>query len=107
MLGQGCRNIFGLRNDGSEAPDSGPPAYQSGPLPFVALFLILSGFVLVVFGLFSGGGAAGCFVWPFPLVVACGLGLGGGVEPLLVLAAFAGIAALVFWLTVARSRETA
>src|SRR5215471_3918289 len=43
-----------------------------------ALPVIIIGAGLILAGeLFRGSSNGGCFVWPLPLIVSCGLGLGG------------------------------
>ncbi len=42
----------------------------------VGFFLI--GFLLVFLGSAGPASSGGCFFWPFPVIVACGLGNGGG-----------------------------
>ncbi len=60
---------------------------------FSAILLTVVGVGLIVSGLVSGGPPEGCFVWPFPLIVACGFGsgIGGDGAGIIVIAILAAI----------------
>ncbi len=53
----------------------------------VGFFLI--GFLLVFLGSAGPVSSGGCFFWPFPVIVVCGLGTGGG--SFLVIGVFAAV----------------
>jgi flagellar motor component MotA len=65
-------------------------------LLLVALGLILTGFALVLAGTVTSGSAAGCFFWPFPVIIVCGAGTGAAPYSAVVVGAIALVAVSVF-----------
>ena len=48
----------------------------SGLLLPIAITIISLGFALVILGSFTPGNSGGCFIWPLPFVIGCGVGTG-------------------------------
>ncbi len=85
-----------------EDPFSLPPEL----LFAAAIIVIFAGIILVILGLSTGGGSQGCFIWPFPLIIACGFGSGGNIGFYLFLFGLLAIAPLLFWWSLRRFRGT-
>jgi hypothetical protein len=58
--------------------------------------LILTGIALVLAGAPTSGSRGGCFFWPFPLIIVCGLGTGGSVYVPIIFGAVALMTMLLF-----------
>ena len=65
-------------------------------LLLVAMGFILTGFAVVLAGTVTSGSAAGCFFWPFPVIIVCGAGTGGASYTFVVVGAMVLVAFSVF-----------
>lgn len=45
-------------------------------LLLVGIALVVVGFLVILLGSSGPGSSGGCFFWPFPVILACGLGAG-------------------------------
>jgi len=71
----------------------------------MAIIVIIVGLALTALGvLMETGNAGGCFVWPFPLIVACGSGQGVGAMPEIFLVGFLALSVLLVWFLVRNFR---
>ena len=100
-----CRVGWFCKNCSQETvlSDPEPPwPLRIGPvsLLFVAVAVILVGFVLVFIGSSFEGGFGGCFVWPLPFIVGCGVGSGSvfSGEAVFLLMVLAALLFFFFWL---------
>ncbi len=70
-------------------------------LGFTAIMVIVVGLALTALGFLMGtGNAGGCFVWPFPLIVGCGLGQGVGATSDIFLFGLLAFTVLLVWFLV-------
>jgi uncharacterized membrane protein len=64
--------------------------------------LIFTGLALVLLSSTSRGFTGGCFFWPFPILIACGVGTTGSAYVPIILAAIILLVMVVFSLFLAR-----
>ncbi len=61
---------------GVSKQESGGEFLVQPVLLLVGIALVVVGFLVILLGSSSSGSSAGCFFWPFPIILACGLGAG-------------------------------
>jgi hypothetical protein len=64
--------------------------------------LVFTGLALVLLGSTGFGLTGGCFFWPFPILIACGVGTAGSAYAPIILAAVVLLVMVVFSLFLAR-----